>query len=164
MSTITTKLQPIQSQPSINLQETVMQTLLPKPLPDSIINRISSFTSKEELIHTIRPVSKRCEELCPNKRILDLKGSSITDKELIEIIDKNQKSLIYINLSKCKNITDLSLKHLAKLQNLKSLNLSGCDKITDAGIKELSTLQNLTALDLAAATSSLMLALKIFLN
>src|SRR5271167_4996167 len=115
MSAVTQKLSPIQSQPSINLEGTVMQTLLPKPLPESIINRISSFTSKEELIHTIRPVSKRCEELCPNKRILNLNGSSISIHELSEIIDKYQQSLIYVDLSGCPNITDRSLKELSKL-------------------------------------------------
>ncbi len=46
--------------------------------------------------------------------------------------------------------TDVGLKELAELKNLKSLALAGT-KITDAGVKDLARLKNLKSLDLRTA-------------
>src|ERR1700678_78264 len=85
-----------------------------KQLPASILNRISSFASYDESLH-VHSVSKRFHHLPIHT--LNLNNSLITDKELIEIIDKDPESITCINLSNCKNITDLSLQHLSALKN-----------------------------------------------
>ena len=58
-----------------------------------------------------------------------------------DLADVNELNLMY------SQITDESLKDVAKLQNLTRLYL-GDTKITDAGLKEVAKLQNLTRLRL----------------
>jgi len=63
-----------------------------------------------------------------NLSYIDLKLTNIDDYSLICISKLNK--LIYLNIYGCDNITNIGIKFLLKLINLKYLNLSFCTKIT----------------------------------
>ncbi|QIV93992.1 hypothetical protein [Allofrancisella frigidaquae] len=76
---------------------------------------------------------------------LNLSGCSISDQG-VKILIANLWILSSLNLSNCKNITDLSLAHIAEGANNKygdtsnptQLNLSNCNQITSKGIEYLN--------------------------
>jgi hypothetical protein len=74
----------------------------------------------------------------------------IGDKELRQFINevKELKSLVMLNLSENRAITDESLPALKDLPRLAILNLSSCS-ITSTGLVELANLTCLTDLDLS---------------
>lgn len=79
-----------------------------------------------------------------NLRVLNLKGSCVTDQGLVVV--SGLLNLRNLNLADCPHITDLdSLRTLAKLRRL---DLSGCVQITDEGLHVLSFLRDLRALHL----------------
>ena len=117
-------------------------------VPDVILQMISKYnTHTQQTAPTAHLVSKQLTPLF-EKINLDLSHSNITDKDLGLVIKKYQGRLNSLNLSKCPNITNAGLKHIATLQNLTSLNLVGCRLITDAGLTHIATLKNLTSLNL----------------
>jgi Leucine-rich repeat (LRR) protein len=75
--------------------------------------------------------------------------SGITDKN-VEYLT-GLRSLKHLNISPDRkqpvNITDMTLKHISKLQSLESLRLYGA-KITDEGLKHLEKLSSLKEIDL----------------
>ncbi len=73
---------------------------------------------------------------------LNLWGTKITDVGLKDVAKLQQLKWLHLINTK---ITDVGLKDVAKLQQLETLNLVDT-KITDAGLKEVAKLQNLTRL------------------
>ena len=74
---------------------------------------------------------------------------SITDSGLAKLAQLKQ--LKYLNLSSC-SITNTGLQALRELIHLVQLDLSYCNRITDQGMKALKNLPNLTALNLQGST------------
>ena len=72
-------------------------------------------------------------------------GANATNELLKEF--SRLKTLEALDLSYCSNVTDVGLKPLAGLSELKVLNLS-VTHLTGAGLKELSALKQLQSLDL----------------
>ena len=73
--------------------------------------------------------------------------SNITDSVL-----RNLPSYRYLDLTRCKRITDAGLAHISTLTSLQHLDLDNCTRITDAGLAHLSTLTSLQHLDLNNCT------------
>lgn len=57
--------------------------------------------------------------------------------------------LEFLSLKMCIRVANNGLKHLVKLHNLKELNIYGCSQVTDDGAKSLASLQKLTSLDVS---------------
>ena len=75
---------------------------------------------------------------------LRLPFRQITDVGLKEVAKLQNLQELYLP----SQITDEGLKEVAKLQNLTGLNLMACKQITDAGLKEVAKLQKLERLSL----------------
>ena len=72
----------------------------------------------------------------PQIESLDLSGCyNVTDIGISQALKADVDSLTRLNLSLCKQITDLSLGRIARyLKNLQDLDLGGCCMVTDDGL------------------------------
>lgn len=72
----------------------------------------------------------------PNLESLNLSGCyNVTDLGLMNALSQEFSSLVELNLSLCKQVTDGSLSRIAQyLKNLESLELGGCCNITNTGL------------------------------
>lgn len=77
--------------------------------------------------------------------VLNLAGTQISDDGISTVAQLGQ--ILAINLELCRNITDLSLRHLTKLDHLRVLLVPGTP-ITDDGIQYLKQMKHLVAIDL----------------
>uniref|UniRef100_T1J4F5 Uncharacterized protein n=1 Tax=Strigamia maritima TaxID=126957 RepID=T1J4F5_STRMM len=99
---------------------------------------LSLRRSLREVIHGI-----------PDLESLSLSGCyNVLDESLAQAINRPLSSLVKLNLSLCKQITDETLLNLAQYcPNLEVLDLAGCDRITNSGLlfvsKRLCRLVNL---------------------
>ncbi|KVH90338.1 F-box/LRR-repeat protein 4-like [Cynara cardunculus var. scolymus] len=64
--------------------------------------------------------------------------SYIGDVGVASLIKQSSKSLTYLDLSRCVNVTDESLKAIGKASCLRVLSLQGCRLITDLGLSYLA--------------------------
>jgi hypothetical protein len=64
------------------------------------------------------------------------------DYDIISIMT----GLQHLNLSGCKNITDLGLQHLSVMSEMQNLNLWDCEKVTDAGLQHIAMMTKLSYL------------------
>ena len=91
------------------------------------------------------------ESLHPENRLrirqLNLSGTKINNSFLARLSSLTP-NLQDLNLTKCPDITDDGLEHLASLKELRNLSLEGCYRITDDGLKHLSPLKELRNLSL----------------
>lgn len=72
----------------------------------------------------------------PNLESLNLSGCyNVNDLALMKAFSQEYTTLTELNLSLCKQVSDISLSWIAKyLQNLEHLELSGCRNITNDGL------------------------------
>jgi F-box/leucine-rich repeat protein 14 len=119
-----------------------------KPSQSPILsNLVSRGISRVQVLSLKRSL----RELTSSVRISHLKLSgcyNVTDYSLSSM--QNLESLVSLDLSLCKQITDLSLFSIVgKAPNLRSLDLGGCCNLSDKGILLISYgLRNLKELDL----------------
>jgi F-box/leucine-rich repeat protein 14 len=107
-----------------------------RPLFDSLVTR---GIKKIQLL-SIRRSVKEVITGVKNLESLNLIGCyNLTDHWLSNSLTRPVHSLVYLNLSMCKPITDMSLAKIADyLTNLETLDLSGCSNITNPGLLMLS--------------------------
>ena len=79
---------------------------------------------------------------------LNVSGSEITDMSMA-VVAAHLTDLEHLNLSYCARITDQGMQLLTDpdspiIHNLKTLNVSGCRQLTDVAIDAVSRLKNLT--------------------
>jgi len=88
---------------------------------------------------------------CPNLSILNLKKcSNITDKVLFVASEYLKESMVSLNVTGARMITNQGLKALAmSLRNLRELSLRKCLQITDVGLGYLHSCRFLESLDLS---------------
>jgi hypothetical protein len=78
---------------------------------------------------------------------LDLRGNRISDDDLARLESLHQLESLY--LDECP-ITDNGVREIAKVRTLRYLDLSGCDDITDMSFTYLGTMRSLEMLDITA--------------
>jgi hypothetical protein len=101
---------------------------------------------------TAQLVSSTLGRTLPLDGSLDLSESNITDDDLARIIKEYQNAGIEItslDISYCKNITNVGLQRLSALRSLKVLNLNHCLHITDKGLSHITVLPSLSELYLS---------------
>ncbi|XP_046749445.1 F-box/LRR-repeat protein 14 [Diprion similis] len=69
---------------------------------------------------------------------LGLQDCQRLSDEALRHVSVGLTTLKSINLSFCVSVTDLGLKHLAKMPSLRELNLRSCDNVTDIGMAYLA--------------------------
>ena len=113
------------------------------------------FHLAEDTEYTVRIRNIGDEELeqlvhdlqgCLSVIALNLSENRKITNEGLPVLSK-MPHLTWLNLSAC-GITDTGLAHLAPLQYLTHLDLSFCNRLTDLGLKHLKRLRNLNFVDL----------------
>jgi len=120
-----------------------------------------SFSTRLEAIIYIRPVSDPPADWqefdrgpgifrLPEGQETGIRLRTMGNDDLKQLIDevKDLQSLVMLNLSENRGITDESLPLLKNLPRLAILNLSSCS-ITSSGLPHLAALTRLTDLDLS---------------
>jgi hypothetical protein len=120
-----------------------------------------SFSTKLEVLIFTRPVSNPPADWqefdrgpgifhLPDGQQTGVRLRNVGDVELEEFVEEagDLQSLVMLNLSENRAITDESLPLLKKLPHLAILNLSSCG-ITSTGLDNLAGLTHLTDLDLS---------------
>ena len=69
--------------------------------------------------------------------------AKITDAGLARLASLNMRSLRFLDLGFCGNITDTGLVHIARMDQLTAVAVN-CPRITDTGLQTLVTMTNLT--------------------
>jgi hypothetical protein len=122
---------------------------------------MSEFSTKLEAIIYTRPVSTPPTDWrefdqgpgifhLPEGEETGIRLRNISDGELEEFIEDacQLKSLVMLNLSENRPITDEGLRELHRLEYLSILNLSSCG-LTNIGMEHIAGLTHLTQLDLS---------------
>ena len=73
----------------------------------------------------------------PKLDYLGLLDTQLSDVGLKHLEAMHQ--LKYLELGNCPGVTDVGLKHLEALHGLKDVYLGGCPGVTDAGVKRLQS-------------------------
>jgi len=94
---------------------------------------------------TIRQEVMGCLVSLPLPIVLNLAGTSVRDAGLKQL--RACKRVLGLDLEFCRHVSDVSLKSLQELQQLRVLILTGTS-VTEWGIRNLAPNKNLTALDL----------------
>ncbi|MBI2920730.1 MAG: hypothetical protein HYY18_06550 [Planctomycetes bacterium] len=81
----------------------------------------------------------------PNLQELDLFGGDVTDEALEAL---SRLDLTVLDCGDSSKLHDAGLKHLFRMQGLRTLGLSECPEITDEGVASLAVLKGLKSLDL----------------
>ena len=82
----------------------------------------------------------------PKLEMLRVSNTYVTGAGLAQL--KKIKTLIALDISRCKGLTDANIVHLKSMTNLRALDLTNA-KITDAGLEHLKGLKKLERLDLS---------------
>ncbi|CAN8014338.1 unnamed protein product, partial [Ixodes persulcatus] len=65
---------------------------------------------------------------------LNISECEYVSKDGISVVAANLQKLRFINMRLCTGLTNISLKHLARMSSLEVINLKGCTKITGKGM------------------------------
>ncbi|XP_040073512.2 F-box/LRR-repeat protein 14-like [Ixodes scapularis] len=65
---------------------------------------------------------------------LNISECEYVSKDGISVVAANLRKLRFINMRLCTGLTNISLKHLARMSSLEVINLKGCTKITGKGM------------------------------
>lgn len=123
---------------------------LRKPSPAILQSLVKRGVKRIQILSLKRGLGEVIKGI-PNLESLNLSGCyNISDPGLINAITIDYLTLIELNLSLCKQITDATITKIAQhLKNLESLELGGCCNISDNGLLAIGRgLKRLKKLDL----------------
>ncbi|CAN7983880.1 unnamed protein product, partial [Ixodes hexagonus] len=86
---------------------------------------------------------------------LNISECEFISKDGISVVASNLRKLRSINMRLCTGLTNISLKHLARMPSLEVINLKGCTKITGRGMSFIVPCQgqsNVLELDVSFTT------------
>ena len=125
---------------------------------DSIDDLSCSFISKQfpnliglDCRDCIKITDEGVIEICKgisSLKYLDISGTKITDRSVIEISNYYSHSLKTLHLWACVNITDKAISLLDKMKVIENLNLQDCTRLTDISFHYLSSLKSLKKLQI----------------
>jgi Leucine-rich repeat (LRR) protein len=87
-------------------------------------------------------------QLLNTKDYMSLSETSVTDRTIYTLWDKNYDNIIGLEVTKSPSLTDSGVCAIGRFVKLKTLTLSGCPNVTTRGLMHLGKLINLESLTL----------------